>query len=226
MPTTIIRGNVAPYALPARPLPVGTSASPVVDLRRSSAQLPTAGGSAWDGAGLAYLQRAAGAGADVAPPVSCETIKPFNRQRGAGQQQLERVLAVLNDGHPVAFYGWWPTATMAATNPTPGADAMEVPPPDRKGTALVDGHAVVIVGYGRHGALPGGGCLIVHNSWSRSGWGDEFGDGAMPFAFLRACATELCTSRGEGAVRHDIARPSERVRVFAGGAPAAACRAA
>ncbi len=40
----------------------------------------------------------------------------------------------------------------------------------------------------------------------------------MLFAFLRADATELCTSRGEGAVRHDIARSSERVRVFAGGA--------
>ena len=42
---------------------------------------------------------------------------------------------------------------------------MDVPPPDRKWAGLVDGHAVVIVGYGRHDAFPGGGYVIVRNGW-------------------------------------------------------------
>ena len=47
---------------------------------------------------------------------------------------------------------------------------MEVPPPDRKGVQLVDGHAVVIAGYGRHDVFPGGGYLIVRSGWTASGW--------------------------------------------------------
>jgi hypothetical protein len=74
---------------------------------------------------------------------------------------------------------------------------MEVPPPDRKGAELVDGHAVVVVGYGRHDAFPGGGYVIVRSGWAASGWGDD-GDGYMPFTFLRAYATELCTTGAAG----------------------------
>ena len=66
-----------------------------------------------------------------------------------------RVLDCLDAGRPVAFYGWWPTAELATTTEILGVDAMEVPPPDRKRTGLADGHAVVIVGYGRHDAFPG-----------------------------------------------------------------------
>ena len=63
-----------------------------------------------------------------------------------------------------------------------------------QGPHLVDGHAVVIVGYGRHDAFPGGGYLIVRSGWGDSGWGDD-GDGYMPFTYVRAYATELCTIR-------------------------------
>ena len=46
-------------------------------------------------------------------------------------------------------------------------------------------------------AFPGGGYLIVRSGWAASGWGDD-GDGYMPFTFLRAYATELCTIRATG----------------------------
>ncbi len=65
-----------------------------------------------------------------------------------------------------------------------GVDAMDVPPPDRKGSGLAEGHAVVALGYGRHAAFPGGGYLIVRNPWADVGWGDR-GDGYLPFTYLR-----------------------------------------
>lgn len=216
MPSTIARGHVAPYALPARPLPVGTSASPVVDLRPALAEFVDDRDVTWD-AVMAFVGRAAGARPDGGQQPARETIKSFDPRRGADHAQLEHVLATLDRGRPVAFYGWWPTEATAATTPTLGVDAMEVPPPDRKGAGVVDGHAVVIVGYGRHGAFPGGGYLIVRNGWSLDGWGDSGGDGAMPFTYVRAYATELCTCRLEdGPVRQDGEGPSRRDRPVAG----------
>ena len=104
----------------------------------------------------------------------------------------------LDAGWPVAFYGWWPIEAAADTTDILGVDAMEVPPPDRKRTTLADGHAVVLVGYGRHAAFPGGGYMIVRNCWR--GWGDD-GDGYMPFTFLRTYATELRAYRHPGSRR-------------------------
>ena len=125
------------------------------------------------------------------------------------------MLDCLDAGRPVAFYGWWPTAELATTTEILGVDAMEVPPPDRKRTGLADGHAVVIVGYGRHAAFPGGGYLIVRNGWGDRGWGDG-GDGYMPFTYLRSYATELRTYRlvdgprrgGTGTGRPTLDRPA------------------
>ena len=51
---------------------------------------------------------------------------------GTDQPQLARVLDALDDGRPVAFYGWWPTAELAGVSDILGVDAMDVPPPDRK----------------------------------------------------------------------------------------------
>ena len=95
---------------------------------------------------------------------------------------------------PVAFYGWWPTAELAGVSDILGVDAMDVPPPDRKGAGLADGHAVVALGYGRHAAFPGGGYLIVRNPWGGVGWGDR-GDGYLPFTYVRAYAIALHTYR-------------------------------
>ena len=165
----------------------------MVDLRATPRATPLGGGAAgaWESA-VEYLREYIAG--DSGAAVAIETIKSFDRRRGADQGQLARVLHSLDAGRPAAFYGWWPTEESAATTEILGVDAMEVPPPDRKGVGLVDGHAVVIVGYGRHAAFPGGGYVIVRNGWTTSGWGDA-GDGYMPFTYLRAYATELCTTR-------------------------------
>ena len=184
------RGHVDPYPLAVRPLAAAPSAAPVVDLRATPGAGPLGGKAPDDwGAALDYVDEFVGGAGAVR-----ETIKRFGRRRGADHAQLERVLDALDDGRPVAFYGWWPTEGAASTTEILGIDAMEVPPPDRKWSGLVDGHAVVIVGYGRHDAFPGGGYVIVRNGWVTSGWGDD-GDGYMPFTYLRAYATELCTTR-------------------------------
>ena len=188
------RGHVDPYPLTVRSLEVAPSAAPVVDLRSAPQAGPLAGdvtSDAWEHA-VDYLRRFVTGGSGA--PVVCETIKPFDRRRGADHDQLDMVIAALDAGRPVAFYGWWPTEGVADTTEILGIDAMEVPPPDRKWAGLVDGHAVVIVGYGRHDAFPGGGYVIVRCGWT--GWGDA-GDGYMPFTYLRAYATELCTTRVE-----------------------------
>lgn len=189
------RGHVDPYALTVRPLVAVSSVAPVVDLRATLPAVPAGGGTAdaWEHV-VDYLRTTVAEASGAA--VATDTIKSFDRRRGADQAQLAAVLAALDAGRPVAFYGWWPTAVTASTTEILGIDAMEVPPPDRKGHALVDGHAVVLVGYCRHAAFPGGGYLIVWNAWREDGWGDN-GVGYMPFTFLRAYATELCTTRPE-----------------------------
>ena len=88
-----------------------------------------------------------------------------------------------------------------------GVDAMDVPPPDRKGVGLVDGHAVVALGYGRHAAFPGGGYLIVRNPWGDVGWGDR-GDGYLPFTYVRAYATALQTFRRGDVASASASRPA------------------
>ena len=133
-----------------------------------------------------------------------EAIKAFDSTSGTDRPQLARVLDALDGGRAVAFYGWWPTAELAAVSDILGVDAMDVPPPDRKGAGLSDGHAVVALGYGRHAAFPGGGYLIVRNPWTDVGWGHG-GDGYLPFTYLRAYATALRTFRldGNGAARSE-----------------------
>jgi Transcription factor WhiB len=190
------RGHVDPYPLVVRPLSAPPAAAPVVDLRNRPHAVPLGDGAVtpWDGA-IDYLRVFVAEGTvHAGSELVSETIKPFNRHRGADHEQMRRVLDCLDAGRPVAFYGWWPTAELATTTEILGVDAMEVPPPDRKLTGLADGHAVVIVGYGRHAAFPGGGYLIVRSGWGDRGWGDS-GDGYMPFTFLRSYATELCTYR-------------------------------
>ena len=124
------RGHVDPYPLAVRPLAAAPSAAPVVDLRVGAGRGRAARRRRHRRLGTAvdYLEQFGGTGATVAR----ETIKPFDRRPGADHDQLDRVLAALDDGRPVAFYGWWPTEGAAATTEILGIDAMEVPPPDRK----------------------------------------------------------------------------------------------
>ncbi|MET0459501.1 MAG: WhiB family transcriptional regulator [Ilumatobacteraceae bacterium] len=193
------------------------SAAPVVDLRSAPHAGPLddgTGARAWEHA-LDYLSRFVTGGSGA--PVVEQVIKPYDRRRGADHEQLRDVLAALDDGRPVAFYGWWPTEGAADTTEILGVDAMEVPPPDRKRAGLADGHTVVIVGYGCHDAFPGGGYVIVRNGWS--GWGDE-GDGYMPFTYLRTYATELWAARpAAGGSTREPASGGPATERQAGGGP-------
>ena len=221
MRTGAERGSVDPYPLVVRPLSTPPGAAPVVDLRDHphTVRLGDRGATPWEGA-IDYLRQfVAEATGRAETDLIDETIKPYNAHRGADHDQMRRVLDYLDAGHPVAFYGWWPTAELATTTEILGVDAMEVPPPDRKRTGLADGHAVVIVGYGRHDAFPGGGYLIVRNGWGDRGWGDG-GDGYMPFTFLRSYATELRTFRLVDGPRRerDGGGPSDVDRPAAGSA--------
>jgi WhiB family transcriptional regulator, redox-sensing transcriptional regulator len=182
------------YPLPARPLPTGTDVSPAVDLRGPTIDLTDLDGlGPWSWC-MEYARRWMTTTDRPADELVEQSIKNFDATSGTSQGGLARVLETLDDGRPVAFYGWWPTAELAAVSDILGVDAMDVPPPDRKGAGLADGHAVVALGYGRHAAFPGGGYLIVRNPWSDADWGHA-GDGYLPFTYLRTYATALRTFR-------------------------------
>jgi WhiB family redox-sensing transcriptional regulator len=186
---------VEAYPLPARPLPASPEVGPIVDLRGTAVDTAGLDGLApwlWS---VEYVRRfVAGSSDGVIDDLVEDPIKGFDPSTGTDQPQLARVLDALDDGRAVAFYGWWPTAELAGVSDILGVDAMDVPPPDRKGAGLAEGHAVVALGYGRHAAFPGGGYLIVRNPWAGVGWGDR-GDGYLPFTYLRAYAIALCTYR-------------------------------
>ncbi len=55
-------------------------------------------------------------------------------------------------------------------------------PMPAEGEATVGGHAVFIAGYKTDPGTPGGGCLVVKNSWG-TGWGDN-GYFYMPYAYV------------------------------------------
>ena len=186
------------YPLPARPLPIDTLAPAVVDLRDLVVDDGGLSGlSPWQWA-LEYVRRCVTTSAmDQHEELVEDPIKEFDAGSGSDRHQLARVLEALDQGRAVAFYGWWPTAELAAVSDILGVDAMDVPTPDRKGAGLADGHAVVALGYGLHAAFPGGGYLIVRNPWRDVGWGHA-GDGYLPFTYVRAYGTALQTFRGVG----------------------------
>ena len=61
---------------------------------------------------------------------------------------------------------------------TPLQGAIPMPISDEE---LTEGHAVLVVGY-EDGSVPGGGFLILRNSWGLD-WGDE-GYGYLPYAYI------------------------------------------
>lgn len=193
------------YALASRPLPSTPRIAPVVDLRPQvvdmsgqSDQSDVSGDlEPWEWCRQYVRRFVSGSNERAGRRLTDDTIKGFDRHRGADHHQLAAVLDALDHGRPVAFYGWWPTAAAAAVTDILGVDAIEVPPPSRKGSDLVEGHAVVILGYGRHDAFPGGGYLIVRNPWSDGAWGDG-GFGFVPFTYLRAYAITLQGARIDG----------------------------
>lgn len=186
------------YELSVRPIPATSLAAPTVDLRSRHVDMSDlvdlVDRDSWEWC-REFVRRFVGGSDDrAARRLTDDTIKVLDRHRGADRKQLAAVLEALDHDRPVAVYGWWPIREAASVTDILGVDAMDVPPPDRKGSGLVEGHAVAAVGYGRHDAFPGGGYLIVRNPWSCSTWGDQ-GCGFVPFAYLRAYAIALYSVR-------------------------------
>jgi WhiB family redox-sensing transcriptional regulator len=145
-----------------------------------------------------YVRRAVGGKAEEPGGTAGETIKLPDRDVGANADQLGLVLAALDRGQPVACLGWWPTADALTSTPTLGVDVLDVPTPDRKGTTLQHGNALVLVGYARHDAYAGGGYLVVRAPIRRGGRWERGDVQYVPFVYLRAYATMLWTARREG----------------------------
>jgi WhiB family redox-sensing transcriptional regulator len=155
---------------------------------------------AWDWC-VGYTRRLIEMSFPASREVSGDTIKGFDRSCGADRNQLDRAIAALDAGSAVAFYGWWPTPETLNHAPILGVELMEVPTPDRKGATLVDGHAVVLVGYARHRAFPGGGYFVVRDPNAPGRFT------GLPFTYVRAYATTLWTGRPE--LRDSADRPED-----------------
>lgn len=175
-------------------------AEPTVDLREHDAGVSTylanefpVAVPEWEWC-VGYARRLIELAFPATQEVSGDTIKGFDRSCGADRGQFERAIAALDAGAAVAFYGWWPTPETIASAPILGVDVMEVPTPDHKGSTLVDGHAVVLVGYARHQAFPGGGYFVVRDPGATEA-ASAFG--CLPFAYVRTYATALWTGRPE-----------------------------
>lgn len=111
-------------------------------------------------------------------------IKNWDPNTGATENQLGRAVSYLDQNTPVAMGVLWPKNWR--TKLTNGVDLMEVPSAEN----VFDGHAVVLVGYGRHSSFPGGGYFIFRNSWN--GWGENNeGYGYMPFDYVLKYANDL-----------------------------------
>ena len=189
------------HALATRPLPlVVQAAEPLVDLRAHDvdmADVLTARLNPWEWCCEWATRFVAGTDERMRRRVVDDTIKGHDRSCGADHHQLDAVLGALDRGVPVVMSSWWPT-TPTVTD-TLGVAAVDVPPPSSKGRGLVDGHVVVALGYGRHGAFPGGGYLIVLDPSTGERRGDEepTTDGItryVPFTYVRAYAIALRTA--------------------------------
>jgi hypothetical protein len=117
-----------------------------------------------------------------------EFIKPWDSSMGATPAQLDRAVAFLDRDVPVAAGFLWPKTFQ--TQVIGGIDVMVVPTAADKWNVVEDGHAVVLVGYGKGSQYPGNGYFIFRNSWG-PGWGHQ-GYGYMPFDYILKYANDLC----------------------------------
>ena len=160
---------VEAYPLPARPLPASARRSaPIVDLRGTRGRHAGLDGlSPWRWC-VEYVRRfVAGSTQRGIDELVEDPIKGFDSTLGQRPSRSSPA-----SSKPSTTAAPWPSTgggrppSWPAVSDILGVDAMDVPPPDRKGAGLADGHAVVALGYGRHAAFPGGGYLIVRNPWS------------------------------------------------------------
>lgn len=118
-------------------------------------------------------------------------IKPWNADTGVTMGQVYSVLIYLEKNTPVAVGMWWPKPGFFKTTNINGVDVMVVP--QKRKVDCEDGHSVVIVGYRKDPAFPGGGYFIFRNSWGPT-WGDQ-GHGYIPFDYVLKFANDLVVYR-------------------------------
>lgn len=125
-------------------------------------------------------------------------IKNWSNSSGAGDAQIQQVLAKLDLGLPVAFGGWWPKKDQAKFKTVNGVTMLDHQLKDRdfgdgknNAGSLSDGHSVVIVGYKKLSSYPGGGFFIIRNSWGTD-YGDK-GYGFLSFEYVKNFANDLVT---------------------------------
>jgi hypothetical protein len=112
---------------------------------------------------------------------TADDAQPF----GLSSADLEKVLDLLKNNRAVAAGFRWPGPGKFATEKVAGVELMKnLLPSD-----LTSGHSIVLVGYRKHAAYPGGGYFVFRNSWG-TGFGDA-GYGYMSFAYVKANVADV-----------------------------------
>jgi Papain family cysteine protease len=119
-------------------------------------------------------------------------LKVWDNSKGMTRAELQRALATLRSGRPVATGIWW-LSTFATVN-VDGVPLLKDYPRSANSNAdpsknpMFDGHSIDLVGFRQSPAFPGGGYFIFRNSFGRS-FGDA-GYGFVSFQYLRAYAND------------------------------------
>jgi hypothetical protein len=117
------------------------------------------------------------------------TLKVWDNTKGMTPAELQRVLATLRSGRPVATGIWW--LTNFATVTVDGVPLLKDYPRSANSGSnppMFDGHSIDLVGFHQARSFPGGGYFIFRNSF-----GPTFGNagyGFVSFRYLRTYAND------------------------------------
>jgi hypothetical protein len=119
-------------------------------------------------------------------------LKVWDNTKGMTRAELQKALATLRSGRPVATGIWW-LSTFATVN-VHGVPLLKDYPrsansnPDPSKNPMFDGHSIDLVGFKESPAFPGGGFFIFRNSFGRS-FGNA-GYGFVSFQYLRTYSND------------------------------------
>jgi C1A family cysteine protease len=116
-------------------------------------------------------------------------LKVWDDTKGMTAAELQRVLATLRSGRPVATGIWWLTNFSTVT--VEGVPLLKDYPRSANAGAnppMFDGHSIDLVGFREAPTFPGGGYFIFRNSMG-TGFGSA-GYGFVSFQYLRAYAND------------------------------------
>jgi hypothetical protein len=119
-------------------------------------------------------------------------LKVWDNTKGMTKAELQRAIATLRSGRPVATGIWW--LTTFATVKVHGVPLLKDYPrsansnSDPSKNPMFDGHSIDLVGFRESPEFPGGGYFIFRNSFGRS-FGNA-GYGFVSFQYLRAYSND------------------------------------